>query len=83
MRGCFALLLSALAMAAICRADEADQFFGMDKIHEIRIYFDDPDWHAKLVAAHRYDPTDPKELKDALEEIKELLVTRLLSTEQA
>ncbi len=30
----------------------------------------------------RYDPSDPKELQDALEEIKELLVNRLLSTEQ-
>ena len=30
----------------------------------------------------RYDPTDPEQLKDTLEDIKELLVNRLLSTEQ-
>jgi hypothetical protein len=29
-----------------------------------------------------YDPTDPQQLKDGLEDIKELLVSRLLSTEQ-
>jgi hypothetical protein len=29
-----------------------------------------------------YDPTDPRQLKDSLEDIKELLVSRLLSTEQ-
>jgi len=31
----------------------------------------------------RYDPTDPEQLKDTLEDIKELLVNRLLTTEQA
>jgi len=30
-----------------------------------------------------YDPTDPVQIKDTLEDIKELLVNRLLSTEQA
>ena len=30
----------------------------------------------------RYDPGDPDQLKDTLEDIKELLVNRLLSTEQ-
>lgn len=30
-----------------------------------------------------YDPMDSEQLKDALEDIKELLVNRLLSTEQA
>jgi len=29
-----------------------------------------------------YDPTDPEQIKDALDDIKELLVNRLLSTEQ-
>ena len=29
-----------------------------------------------------YDPSDPEVLKDTLEDIKELLVNRLLSTEQ-
>ena len=39
--------------------------------------------HAVIPAsADRYDPNDPKQLKVTLEDIKSLLVTRLLSTEQ-
>lgn len=35
-----------------------------------------------LSGADPYDPTDPVQIKDTLEDIKELLVNRLLSTEQ-
>lgn len=36
-----------------------------------------------LSGEDRYDPTDPQQLKDALDDIKEQLVNRLLMTEQA
>ena len=36
-----------------------------------------------LSGEDRYDPTDPQQLKEVLEDIKELLVNRLLTTEKA
>ncbi len=40
-------------------ADEADTFFDDSYVHEIRLYFDDPDWYNTLYESHANDPDDP------------------------
>jgi spore coat protein CotH len=40
-------------------ADESDAFFDDTFVHEIRIYFDDPNWYNVLYASHDTDPDDP------------------------
>jgi spore coat protein CotH len=39
--------------------DEASAFFDDSYIHEIRLYFDDPNWYDTLYDAHDDDPEDP------------------------
>ncbi|MGF3522534.1 MAG: CotH kinase family protein, partial [Candidatus Bathyarchaeia archaeon] len=39
--------------------DAADVFFDDSYVHEIRLYFDDPNWYNTLYNAHDKDPSDP------------------------
>jgi hypothetical protein len=39
--------------------DEADEFFDDSYVHEIRLYFDEPNWYNTLYNAHDKDPNDP------------------------
>ena len=39
--------------------DEADAFFDDSYVHEIRLYFSDPNWYTTLYNAHDKDPADP------------------------
>ncbi|GEM_PF-356046 len=39
--------------------DAADAFFDDSYVHEIRLYFDDPDWYNTLYNAHDKNPSDP------------------------
>ncbi|MCX8151291.1 MAG: lamin tail domain-containing protein [Candidatus Bathyarchaeota archaeon] len=39
--------------------DAADVFFDDTYVHEIRLYFDDPNWYNTLYNAHDKDPADP------------------------
>jgi spore coat protein CotH len=39
--------------------DEADAFFNDSYVHEIRLYFDDPNWYNTLYNGHDKDPSDP------------------------
>ncbi len=39
--------------------DEADVFFDDTYIHDIYLFFDDPDWYDTLYEAHDKDPEDP------------------------
>ncbi|MEM2098985.1 MAG: CotH kinase family protein [Candidatus Bathyarchaeia archaeon] len=39
--------------------DEADTFFDDSYVHEIRLYFNDPNWYTTLYNAHDKDPADP------------------------
>lgn len=48
-----------LAAAGASAADEADAFFDDSKVHEIRLYFDDPNWYDTLHFAHDRNPADP------------------------
>ena len=51
--------LFTVAVFADALANEADQFFDDSYVHEIRIYFADPDWYDALIEAHTADPDDP------------------------
>ena len=55
---CLPILLG-LSLAVVATADEADDFFAAATVHEIRLYFDDPNWYETLLQGHASDPEDP------------------------
>jgi len=46
-------------VGGVAWADEADVFFDDSYVHEIRIYFADPNWYSVLYNSHANDPDDP------------------------
>lgn len=40
-------------------SDKAAAFFDDTKVHEIRLYFDSPNWYQTLLQAHSSNPADP------------------------
>ena len=55
------LLAAALLLLTVVPllADEADYFFDDSRVHEVHLYFDDPDWYNTLYDSHDSDPDDP------------------------
>lgn len=58
-RGIAAAVLLTVTAIASAYADEADVFFDDRVVHEVRLYFTDPNWYEVLYESHANDPNDP------------------------
>jgi spore coat protein CotH len=59
MKNSLPVVLLLLLCSLAAQADEADRLFDDSIVHEIRIYFDDPNWYDILYESHANDPEDP------------------------